>query len=141
MSMEQTNRNKYGFSSRMGPKLREFVENQLINDLMYYKIESEDFIFDWSESCIEGHGMDYLDGEFENFSGIEVFNKDKELLADGWMEFIRIENEVIIYWEFVTTWKKGKKLKEKREVGIPKHVWNKIPDSLKPKFKHLKMKK
>ncbi|MEZ4724242.1 MAG: hypothetical protein R2863_06245 [Candidatus Kapaibacterium sp.] len=66
--------------------------------------------------------MDYLDGEFENFSGIEVFNKDKELLADGWMEFIHESKMKSLFIEICYNLEKRKKLKRRRDLRIPKHV-------------------
>ncbi|GIP17487.1 hypothetical protein J40TS1_31290 [Paenibacillus montaniterrae] len=71
-----------GLSSCMGEKLRKEVEGQLIRDLNHYF---------------------YLDGSLDNFSGILLFNKDDQLVADGWMDFVYIkeQNRLIVYWKFL----------------------------------------
>jgi hypothetical protein len=92
-----------GFADTMGSKLKSEVENQLLSDLQFYKIGEDDLKFDWSESCIEGHAANVLDGAVENFSGISVFDHSDNLVADGWMEFINEGDLFIVYWEFVTT--------------------------------------
>jgi len=130
-----------GFADRMGPKLKSEVENQLLKDLEFYKISKDILKFDWSESCIEGHAANVLDGAVENFSGISVFDHSDNLVADGWMEFINEGELFIVYWEFVTTWDGNKKLKEKKEVGLPNHIWKKLPDEIKSKYRKLRMKK
>ncbi len=84
--------------------------------------------------------MDFLDGSVENLSGIAVFDNLDNLVAEGWMEFITDGKFFLAYWEFLTTWDNGVKLKEKREVGIPSHVWRQIPDELKMNYKHKKLK-
>lgn len=130
-----------GFADKMGPELKSEVENQLIKDLEFYKISEDNLKFDWSESCIEGHLASVLDGTVENFSGISVFDNLDNLVADGWMDFI-FENELfIVYWEFVRTWDGNKKLKEKKEVGLPNHIWKKLPDELKLKYNKVRIKK
>lgn len=120
----------------MGPKLRMLVEQQLFDDLKVYGIKGNKYKFDWSESCIEGHDTTYLDGEVENFSGINVFNDKNEHIAEGWMEFIHepTYNLFIVYWEFLRFYDEGKEIKIKDEVGIPEHIFNQIP--VKVRFKH-----
>ena len=130
-----------GFTDRMGPKLRTIVERQLAEDLKNYKIDKVNLKFDWSESCIEGYRTKYLDGSVENFSGIAVFDSQDNLLAEGWMEFIHDNDFFLTYWEFVTTWDNQKRLKNKREVGIPRHIWQQIPEELKTKHKDKRLKK
>ncbi len=129
-----------GFADRMGQQLKTLVEQQLSDDLRKYKVDLPELNFDWSDSCIEGHRTDYLDGSVENFSGIAVFDNQDNFVADGWMEFIREGNFFLAYWEFVTTWDNGKKLKEKKEVGIPAHIWRQIPDDFKNTYKDKKLK-
>jgi hypothetical protein len=141
MNKTKPNFKDLGFADSMGPKLKSEVENQLIDDLKFYKITKDDLKFDWSESCIEGHVTDFLDGSVENFSGISVFDNSDNLVADGWMEFIHENDFFIAYWEFVSTWDGNKKLKEKKEVGLPNHIWKKLPDEIKTKYRKLRMKK
>lgn len=141
MNKTSPNFKDFGFADRMGPKLKSEVEYQLLNDLKFYQINEDDLKFDWSESCIEGHNPNILDGTVENFSGISVFDCSDSLIAEGWMEFIHESDLFIVYWEFVTTWDGNKKLKEKKAVGLPNHIWKKLPDKTKSKYRELRMKK
>ncbi|MFM7859057.1 MAG: hypothetical protein ACKO96_45820, partial [Flammeovirgaceae bacterium] len=120
-----------GLSTILGPRLRTLVETQLIKDLRHYGVEKQNLKFDWSESCIEGHDTDYLDGRLENFSGIAVFDQNDNLIADGWMEFIHRGQFFLAYWEFVTIWDKDTKVFEKKTPGMPGHILNQIPDDIK----------
>jgi hypothetical protein len=120
-----------GLSKSMGHRLRTLVENQLISDLQHYGVEKQNLKFDWSESCIEGHDSEYMDGTLENYSGISIFNNHDELIADGWMEFIHRGQFFLAYWEFITIWDKDKKVFEKKTPGMPAHVLKQIPDELK----------
>ncbi|MFB5284678.1 hypothetical protein [Peribacillus sp. Hz7] len=131
------NYNYLGFSSIMGPKLRKLVEQQLCDDLKVYGIMGNKFKFDWSESCIEGHDTAYLDGEVENFSGINIFNEKDEHIAEGWMEFIHepTYNFFIAYWEFLRFFDLGKEINIKDKVGIPLHIFNEIPENVRFKYK------
>ncbi len=133
MTNPKPNYKDFGMSDQMGPKLRSLVEKQLMEDLKFYGIDKIDLRFDWSESCVEGHCFDHLDGTLENFSGIGLFDSKDNLIAGGWMDFILEGDFFLAYWEFVTTYDNGKVLKEKRSVGIPEHVWQQIPNE----YKHL----
>ncbi|MBT4986300.1 MAG: hypothetical protein HOM87_00705 [Proteobacteria bacterium] len=97
----------------MGEKLREFVECQLIADLNVYVSEGGEFLregvlFDWSDSCVEGHRTSYLDGEVENFSGVAVYDLSNDLIAGGWMEFIETENGIKVFWWYLDAGEKYK---------------------------------
>jgi hypothetical protein len=72
-----------GLSTSMGPQLRTFVEKQLVDDLLFYSNELFQVKFDWSDSCIEGHGTEYLDGILDNCSGIGLFDVNDNFVADG----------------------------------------------------------
>lgn len=113
------------------------VEQQLCNDLRVYGIMENKFKFDWSESCIEGHDTVYLDGEVENFSGINIFNEKDEHIADGWMEFIYEPTYefFIAYWEFLRFFDLGKEINIKDKVGIPHHIFNEIPENVRFRYK------
>ncbi|MFL0246064.1 hypothetical protein [Candidatus Clostridium stratigraminis] len=131
------NYSNMGLSSCMGSRLRKEVERQLLIDLQVYGIENKDFKFDWSESCIEGHAIKYLDGHVENFSGIMIFEED-EIVADGWMEFIYDKKGelFIVYWEFLDVFIDGREVVKKNRPGIPNHIIDLLPDDLKDKYSH-----
>jgi hypothetical protein len=121
-----------GFSDCMGPRLREFVESQLLLDLKYYtppgsQISASDICFDWSESCVEGHRTRWLDGEIENFSGIAVFDLRKRLVAEGWMQFIETKAGLEIFWWFL---RGGNDygIRAKSSNQVPQHVWDRLDD-------------
>jgi len=124
-----------GDADRMGPELRALVESQLVGDLQKYGVRGDGFRFDWSEACIEGHLTELIDGSVENFSGIMVYDLENNLIADGWMEFIHEGDFFQAYWEFVRTWQGDQKLKEKKEVGIPAHIWKLVPETARSKYK------
>ena len=140
MSTIKPNYTDLDYAARMGPRLRALVEEQLVNDLNNYGVSGAVLKFDWSRSCIEGHCTDFLDGSVENFSGIAVFNSADELVADGWMEFVHDGEFFLAYWEFVETYDGEKKLAEKKQVGIPKHIWQLLPEQLKPGLMEARMK-
>jgi hypothetical protein len=123
-----------GLSSPMGIDLRKLVESQLLQDLRNYGIDKLDLKFDWSESCIEGHDTHYLKSNVENYSGISIYDKDERLVADGWMEFIHEGDFLITYWEFVQTFDNDKVIGKKDKPGIPKHIWDKLSDDIKPNY-------
>lgn len=123
-----------GLSIIMGEELRDLVEKQLKEDLKNYGVSNNQLKFDWSESCIEGHRTEYLDGSVENFSGIAVYDNDDKIVADGWMEFIHEPNFFLAYWDCVTTWNGDKKINEK-EFGLPEHIWIQIPEGIRSRYK------
>ena len=125
----------------MGPKLRNLVESQLLEDLKNYRVEKRYLKFDWSQSCIEGHALEYLDGSVENFSSITVFDEQDRVTAEGWMEFVHGGEFFLAFWDLVKTWDGNKKLGEKKQFGIPSHVWQKIPDGTKPTWKKERMER
>lgn len=127
-----------GFSKTMGPKLRELVESQLIEDLKFYGIHRKDLKFDWAKSCIEGHDTTYLDGSLENYSGIGVFDSNDNMVADGWMEFVHEEDFFLCYWDHVLTWNNNLMVGKKELFGLPEHIWLQIPDAIKPVCEGLK---
>ena len=113
-----------GRSQRLGKQVREEVERQLLVDLKHYGVEEEGITFDWSESLIEGHFVDWLDGILESFSSIVMLDKAGNLLGHGWMDFVLINNysEPVIFWNFLTVRNK----KVKRWPGAPDHVWSQL---------------
>jgi hypothetical protein len=123
------------YAESMGPKLRELVESQLIADLKNYKVHDETLKFDWSDSCIEGKHADHLDGTIDRFSGVVVFGPNDELVAEGWMEFVKEGDFFLAYWEYVQTWKGDRKLSEKSTKGLPPWVWEKLPENVRANYK------
>jgi len=119
----------------MGKKLKSEVERQLSEDLKFYGIIQNEYRFDWSDCCIEGHRTNYLNGAVENFSSIMVFNANDELVADGWMEFIHEDDVFIAYWEFLDEYQDGQEIALKGECGIPLHIYNQLPDQFKLTYK------
>jgi hypothetical protein len=128
------NYNDLGYSNPMSINLRRLVESELLLDLRNYGIYKSDLKFDWSESCIEGHATQYLESNIENYSGISIYDKDERLVADGWMEFIHEGDFFITYWEFVQTFDNDKMIGQKDKPGIPKHIWDKLPDDIKSNY-------
>jgi len=124
----------------MGPKLRAYVEEQLLADLNWYLPEQQayqrsDIQFDWSESCVEGHRTHWLDGEIENFSGIAVLDKDQRLIAEGWMEFIETEDDLEVFWWFLTSADQPV-FQGKNTNKVPSHVWNRLSAEVRSLWKH-----
>ncbi len=125
MNTIKPNYSDYGLSGSMSTELRKIVESQLAKDLRFYGVDAIDVKFDWSNSCIEGHDGEYLGSCFENYSGILVFDKIDNLLAEGWMDFLD-GPELIVYWDFIEIWTGGMRLAEKSTPGVPKHISDKI---------------
>jgi len=125
-----------GLSISMGKLLRKEVESQLLVDLSEYGIEDNGLFFDWSESCIEGYCVKYLDGSVDRFSGIKLFDTNDNLIVDGWMDFIFEEfNSIfIVYWHFLSIYQNGIRIERKETKDIPPHVIKKLPDKLKSKY-------
>ena len=138
--MENSETLKLGHSDAMGPKLRELVEKQLLEDLKHYKIDQPNLKFDWSNSLVEGRSAKYLDGMVENYSGILVLDENNRIVADGWMDFILEPDLFLAFWDHITTREGKKKLAEKQMPGIPKQVWKQIPVELRGKYSEKRFK-
>jgi hypothetical protein len=134
MDAEDNDAKDLGFSDCMGPQLRAFVERQLLNDLRHYispdpRPSFADFRFDWSDSCIEGHRTSWLDGQVENFSGIAIFDREQNLIAEGWMDFIETHEGLEVFWWFLH----GPALKPPRGEAnkVPRHIWERLSDEVR----------
>lgn len=131
-----------GLSSIMGPKLRSTIEDFLKKDLNHYGLKNTYVIFDWSQSCIEGHDCNILDGGLGNFSGIRLFDQNDNIVADGWMEYIaegwsNSNSEFsffIAYWDNLETLNPDILPGGKDKFGIPLHIWEQIPPDLRWQF-------
>lgn len=122
----------------MGPKLRQFVESKLLLDLNRYMasgsaISSNEVHFDWSESCVEGHRSFWLDGEIENFSNVALFDTNKKMIAEGWMEFIETEVGIEVFWWFLRSGS-DYSIQSKISNHVPRHIWDKLSDNLRKKW-------
>ncbi|WP_239614696.1 hypothetical protein [Cohnella mopanensis] len=113
-----------GMSISMGKQLRKFVEEQLINDLKFYHKFNGELRFDWSESCVEGEDLKYLDGSLDRYSGIMIFNSTDELIADGWMDFVFLNdrNQLIVYWIYLSYYVNGKEINAINSQELENHV-------------------
>ena len=126
--------NKLSVSEILG----DWIESQLIADLKSYSVFG-DARFDWSQSYGAGRKVRHLDGTLENFSRIILFDREGELLADGCMDFVFSSSVVVCYWDLVTVWRKGQIISEKKEEGIPVHVWKQLPSALMTKYREKKI--
>lgn len=133
----EDNWSKYGFSSIMGPKLRELVQNQLADELNSLLGMSFKYDFDWSESCIEVHDGMFLDGSLENYSGIILTDKQASIKADGWMDFIQEGDFFLAYWDQITVWQNDRELFSK-DFGISSFALALVPEELRWHLKEVK---
>jgi hypothetical protein len=124
---------RLGDTECMGPMLQAEIEHQLLEDLLHYNVNTENVFFDWSDTSIEGHRTSYLDGEIENWSGISVIDSSGQVIAEGWMEFIHGggDNPLFVFWDYLIIYENGVKRDAKTKSGIPRHIWEKIPDTSK----------
>ncbi|SFD72788.1 hypothetical protein SAMN05216378_1164 [Paenibacillus catalpae] len=113
-----------GMSISMGKQLQGFVEEQLINDLMHYHKFTGELRFDWSDSCIEGEDLTYLDGSLDRFSGIMIFNSNNEPVADGWMDFVFLNesNQLIVFWKYLSIFVGDKEIDAINSQELENHV-------------------
>jgi|GEM_PF-6461377 len=118
----------------MGVKLKELVESQLVKDLAHYKILKQSLSFDWSQSYGTGRNSTFLDGTIQNFARIILFDQSGNLVADGCMDFICNRIFCVAYWDLVTTWREGNILCEKKEQGVPFHIWKQLPAAMMSKY-------
>lgn len=121
-----------GLSYCMGQKLRHEVESQLLSDLLVYRNDNEDLSFDWSESCIEGKCAHIMDGSVENFSGVKLLDSRKNLFADGWMDFVIDQNNVlIVYWKYLDIVENGNEKAVKDFGGMADHNMQRLEKGLR----------
>ncbi|ASV88568.1 hypothetical protein CES85_3401 (plasmid) [Ochrobactrum quorumnocens] len=123
----------FGFSDCMGPQLREFVEQQLLIDLCHYlspemHVNLADFSFDWSDSCIEGHRASWLDGAIENFSGIVILDPKKNVIVEGWMDFVETDTGLEVFWWSLHG--RCVKTRNRARNEVPSHIWDRLSDRM-----------
>ena len=113
--------------------LRQWVERQLIHDLLAYGVRGS-LTIDWSQASNGSRSQAYMSGRLTNYNRIIVFDEQGELIADGCMDFILTDHYAVCYWDLVTIWRNGQMTCEKKEQGIPPHVWRVLPGSLRSKY-------
>ena len=119
--------------STMGPRLRAEVERQLLIDLAYHGVSVRNCYFDWSEVSPEGHATRHLDGELQNWSGVQVRRETGELVAAGWIDFVHGGGDLplFVFWDLLHIEGEAGLGRGKEDPGIPIHVWKKLPDLTK----------
>ncbi|MDD5111334.1 MAG: hypothetical protein PHG85_02185 [Candidatus Altiarchaeota archaeon] len=118
---------------KMGKILFEEVNRQLIDDLREYGINEKGVYVDWTNPCQEGHCTSFLGGDLENYSIVYVINTDGQIIANGWMDFIHGggDNPLFVFWDYLHLYKNGERVDVKSKPGIPKHIWEKLPEKTK----------
>jgi hypothetical protein len=114
-----------GYEDSLGPTLRSEAEKQLLNDLHFYGIASDQCFIDWSEACPEGKIIEFLGGVLENWSEISVDNQDGEMIAFGWIDYLISDDNtsIFIYWKYLTAVHEDGRLEElKVDPSIPRHI-------------------
>jgi hypothetical protein len=117
-------------ASKMGPRLRALVEEQLLVDLQHYGVTSGRLKVDWSDPCQEGHVTECLDGRLEEMSGIRILDPGGSPVAEGWVDFIHGGGEAPLYafWLFLRIRVDNGWRKVKKHPVIPVHVWEELPE-------------
>jgi len=115
----------------MGDGLRTEVESQLIQDLEHYRPGSlsNEIRIDWSDPCQEGHCTEALGGTLEEMSNVLVREKDGSVIAKGWIDFVHGGDDfpLFVFWLFLDLIDRGGARRVKDDLGIPQHVWERLP--------------
>ncbi|MDI4649224.1 RDD family protein [Cohnella hashimotonis] len=95
--------------------------------LLHHSFENK-LYFDWSESCIEGKSLHFLDGSLDRYSGISIYDENNEFVADGWMdfEFDPSSNQLSVYWSFLDIYLNGQKIKSIQMDKMPTSSENRL---------------
>lgn len=120
-----------GATGRMGARLQQDLEGQLLQDLAAYGIEPAGLSIDWSEACPEGHCTKALGGELEDLSEVSVIDAEGDVVAAGWMDFIHGggDNPLFVFWSSLSLFKDNEWVRVKDEPHIPQHVWGRLPEA------------
>ena len=120
-------------ASEMGPKLLEYVERALLEDLRHYGIAPEGLRFDWSDPVQEGHTTDYLDGMLEEMSDVRVIDAAGAPRAEGWIDFVHgaPDAPLFVFWLYLDHREGDLSTSLKDEPGLPAHVWSRLPERSK----------
>jgi hypothetical protein len=117
----------------MGPRLRAYVEDQLLADLEHYGVTGHPLTIDWSDPTQEGHVTSYLDGRLEDMSDISVRDIKGSEVARGWIDFVHgsAEAPLFVFWLYLDVLRNGAWLRVKERPGLPLHIWEQLPDQSK----------
>jgi hypothetical protein len=132
------NKESLGYADRFGWKLQEEIEDKLIEDLNNYRIDRNRLHFDWSDTCIEGQYAKVKGGQIDNLSNVALIDYNGEVVYEGLIDFVFEEQNNYffeVYWDYLSNG--DEKLKD---YGIPEHIWLKMPDNVKEKYKDKKIK-
>lgn len=120
---------------QMGRSLRLEVERQLLADLDHYRPGSSTSgcSIDWSDPCQEGHSTDALGGVLEEMSDVLVRDRDGNLVAEGWLDFVHggAALPLHVFWLFLDLVEAQGSIRVKDDVAIPEHVWSRLSDASK----------
>jgi hypothetical protein len=118
---------------RLGPELRSWAEQHLLQDLRHYGVNRSDLRFDWSQVVQEGHWTEYRGRMIESLSNVVLRDSDGSLIAEGWMDFVKHsaenDSEPMIFWLFLSLVADGDLKKVKTDAFLPSHVWDVLTDA------------
>lgn len=106
----------------LGAALQATVETQLLNDLQHYGINPNDLKVDWAAALGEGHSTKVLGGYLEEVSGLSVLDREGNIVAKGWMDFIHRGSEpdpLFVFWLYLYVRREDGFRKVKKEPTIP----------------------
>ncbi len=121
----------------MPETLSQKVDRQLLADLSYYQLFHPGNTIDWTRGCPEGHEVSHLGDTFESNSEVYALNELGATIAGGWVKCFYNEDDdyFVAYWDSLYVYAPnisprtvGRSF-ERRGVGIPKHVWEALPQS------------
>jgi hypothetical protein len=118
----------------MSGALRRHVERELLNDLGHYRPAQQDefLLVDWSNPCQEGHCVQILDGLLESMSDVAVRDRDGNVIAEGWIDFVNAGGSPpFVFWLFLHLLDQGQLRSVKEAPEIPDHVWLRLPTEVK----------
>jgi hypothetical protein len=120
-------------ANRMGSRLRELVEQQLLQDLRHYGLAPEGLALDWSNPCQEGHWTEYLDGSLEEMPDVVVRDRSGQAVAEGWIDFIDgvDDGPPAVFWLFLSLGHGRRQQPVKDAPTIPPHVWQRLPERMR----------
>lgn len=117
----------------MGPRLLEYVEKQLLDDLRHYGVSTDDVRLDWSDVVQEGHVTQYLDGMLEEMSDVAVVGLDGEQRARGWIDFVHgaPDAPLVVFWLYLDRRDGDAWTSLKDRPNLPVHVWSELSERSK----------
>lgn len=110
------------------------VDEQLLEDLRHYGLDSDDLSIDWSEAVHEGHCTQFFGDRLEESSDLTVLDRDGNPVAKGWMDFIHggtNDDPLFAFWLYLYLIQGNSHIQVKKEPTIPAHVWERLPEKTK----------